>query len=52
MKFKRSLIAALLLAWALPLQVGDNELWPTVTENFGGWGAQTQFDDLAGLKFK
>ena len=33
----------------LPLKSGDNEIWFAVTEAFGGWGIQAQFDDLDGI---
>ena len=33
----------------LPLEMGDNEIWIAVTESFGGWGIQGQFDDLDGI---
>ena len=35
----------------LPLEAGDNELVVAVSEDFGGWGVQARFDDLAGLRF-
>jgi hypothetical protein len=36
----------------LPLRSGDNEIWFAVTEAFGGWGIQAQFDDLDGITIK
>ena len=33
----------------LPLEEGKNEVWFVVTEAFGGWGIQAQFDDLQGV---
>ena len=33
----------------LPLEKGENEVWFVVTEAFGGWGIQAQFDDLGGI---
>ena len=33
----------------LPLEAGENEIWFAVTEAFGGWGIQAQFDDLEGI---
>ena len=33
----------------LPLEAGENEIWFAVTESFGGWGIQAQFDDLDGI---
>jgi len=33
----------------LPLEAGTNEVWFAVSEAFGGWGIQAQFDDLAGI---
>lgn len=34
----------------LPLKSGENEVWFAVTENFGGWGVQAKFDDMAGIR--
>ncbi len=34
------------------LQAGDNEIWFAVTEAFGGWGIQAQFDNLEGIIIK
>jgi hypothetical protein len=34
----------------LPLDVGDNEVWFAVTENFGGWGVRAAFDDMSGIR--
>ena len=36
----------------LPLDAGENEVWFVVTEAFGGWGIQAQFDDLAGISLQ
>lgn len=36
----------------LPLRSGENEIWFAVTEAFGGWGIQAQFDDLEGIKLE
>jgi hypothetical protein len=36
----------------LPLEEGDNEVWFAVSEAFGGWGIQAQFDDLDGIAVK
>lgn len=37
----------------LPLVEGRNELVLAVSEvDFGGWGVQAQFEDLAGLEFE
>jgi len=33
----------------LPLEVGENELWLAVTENFGGWGLQAQLENPIGV---
>jgi hypothetical protein len=33
----------------LPLKEGDNEIWFALSEAFGGWGIQAQFDDLDGI---
>jgi len=33
----------------LPLKSGHNEIWFAVSEAFGGWGIQAQFDDLEGI---
>lgn len=34
----------------LPLKPGLNEVWFAVSEAFGGWGIQAQFDDLKGIR--
>ncbi len=36
----------------LPLKKGNNELWIAVSENFGGWGIQAKFADMAGILVK
>ena len=36
----------------LPLEAGDNEVLFVVTEAFGGWGIQAQFEDLQGVSLK
>jgi len=36
----------------LPLEAGENEIWFAVTEAFGGWGIQAQFDDLQGIELR
>ncbi|MFK5968929.1 MAG: hypothetical protein QM487_02255 [Candidatus Marithrix sp.] len=36
----------------LPLKKGNNELWIAVSENFGGWGIQAKFADMAGISIK
>jgi hypothetical protein len=33
----------------LPLEAGDNDLAIAISEDFGGWGIQARFDDLAGI---
>ena len=33
----------------LPLKTGDNEVWFAVSEAFGGWGIQAQFQNLDGI---
>ena len=34
----------------LPLEAGENEVLIVVTEGFGGWGLQTQFEDMSGIR--
>ena len=36
----------------LPLQRGKNELWLAVSEDFGGWGIQAMFEDMAGIEVR
>ena len=36
----------------LPLKKGENELVISITENFGGWGVQAQFENLDGIEVK
>ena len=36
----------------LPLKRGSNEILLAVSESFGGWGVQTRFPDLDGIKIK
>ena len=34
----------------LPLKKGKNELVIAVSETFGGWGIQGEFEDMEGIK--
>jgi hypothetical protein len=34
----------------LPLEAGENEVLIVVTEGFGGWGLQAQFEDMSGIR--
>ena len=36
----------------LPLREGDNEVWFAVSERFGGWGIQAEFDDRQGIRVR
>jgi hypothetical protein len=36
----------------LPLRAGADELWLAVSESFGGWGIQAQFEDLKGIRIE
>jgi hypothetical protein len=36
----------------LPLREGDNEVWFAVSEAFGGWGIQAEFDDSDGIRLR
>ncbi len=41
-----------LLSEAYCILKGDNELWMSVTESFGGWGIIAEFENLNGLRIK
>lgn len=36
----------------LPLRKGSNEIWFVISENFGGWGVQAEFENLEGIELK
>jgi hypothetical protein len=36
----------------LPLIKGDNELWMAVSETFGGWGIEAEFENMDGIRVK
>jgi len=36
----------------LPLRAGENEVWFAVSEAFGGWGIQAEFDDLERISLR